>query len=106
LPRPGLMQTLYGNRFHHAHRVASLASTAVGLPLLFAFYRPKSVIKIGYRLDTWLKISDDSGINDILGPRSFRAVKLARPRTLERPLDLATWLESGEHPLFNLVFHG
>ncbi len=121
------MQTLYDNQFHDEHLAGSLASAAAVLPLLFQFYRPRSVpnsvIDIGCGLGAWLKVARDLGVDDILGfdgdtfdrskllidPASFRAVDLAdrfslSERTdlgerlnLARRFDLAISLESAEH---------
>jgi SAM-dependent methyltransferase len=105
------MPKLYDDQFHEEHLAGSLASAAAVLPILFEFYRPKSVIDIGCGLGTWLKVARDLGVHDILGfdgdtfdrskllidPANFRAVDLAERFTLNRRFDLAISLESAEH---------
>ncbi len=103
--------TPYNDDFQEEHLAGSLASAAAVLPILFEYFRPKSVIDIGCGLGAWLKVAGDLGVADILGfdgdsfdlvkllidPGNFKAVDLAERFAVNRRFDLAISLESAEH---------
>lgn len=83
------------------------------LPILFNFFKPKTVLDLGCGIGTWLNVASSLGISQLKGVdgdyvskdllekhlnlNSFLAADLRLPLTLGRRFDLAICLEVGEH---------
>lgn len=103
--------TDYTRSFYEAQQGDSLRSARIVLPLLFAHYRPDSVVDVGCGVGPWLKVCAELGIDDIRGmdgehvplealmiPRqSFRPANLAEKIGKDREFGLAMSLEVAEH---------
>jgi SAM-dependent methyltransferase len=96
----------------------SLASARAVLPILFASFRPASVVDIGCGVGPWLRAAQDLGVEDILGvdgdyvdrnalliePTKFLPVDVERQRLCDiaplaerRRFDLVISVEVAEH---------
>jgi SAM-dependent methyltransferase len=103
--------TDYNAAFYDSQADESLRSARIVLPLLFAWYQPKSVIDIGCGAGTWLHGCQELGVEDFLGidgdyvpaakllipPERFVAADIAQRLPVERSFDLAVSLEVAEH---------
>ncbi|MFH1115728.1 MAG: methyltransferase domain-containing protein [Pseudomonadota bacterium] len=101
----------YDKSFYSHHMDRSYRSASLLLPVLFDYYRPKSVVDIGCGIGTWLKAFQDLGVGDFEGldgdyvdrnlllvePNRIRQVDLALPFSHVRRFDLAVCLEVAEH---------
>ena len=57
----------YDRLFFDQQAEGSLASARVVLPILFEYYKPKSVVDVGCGRGPWLKAAAECGVQDLLG---------------------------------------
>lgn len=101
----------YNREFYDDQEAASLESARVVINLLFARFRPMSVLDVGCGLGTWLRACVERGVGDVTGidgthiartrlhipPERFLARDLSRPLEVGRRFDLVLSLEVAEH---------
>lgn len=106
--------TIYGDLHHGALQTlegANAASARAILQLLFARFRPDSVLDVGCGLGTWLEAAKELGVADIQGiegawldpklaripAERLRTLDLEKPFDLGRRFGLAISIEVAEH---------
>ncbi len=101
----------YDESFYLEQVDGSLASARIVLPMLFAYYKPASVVDVGCGKGTWLRAALECGAKEVLGldgdyvDRSsllipadrFLSCNLAESVPVERRFDLAISVEVAEH---------
>lgn len=106
-----MSDTVYNKDFYKDQQDGSLISAQEVWPVLFQYFKPKSVIDIGCGVGTWLAAIDQLGIKDYLGvdgdyvnenelyiPKErFQSFDLTKSYNPSRKYDLAISLEVGEH---------
>lgn len=102
---------IYNNNFYNIQKSGSFLSAQEIVPFLISTFHPSSVLDIGCGLGTWLKVFQESGIEDIIGidgdyvdkkslfinEKNFISADLTKPISLSRAFDLVVSLEVGEH---------
>src|SRR6516164_9346993 len=106
--------TPYDVPFFDRQVSGSLASARIVLPLLFEYYKPRTVVDVGCGVGPWLKCSLELGVEDVLGidgdyversrllidPAQFQASDLNDRIDVDRRFDLAISVEVAEHLSF------
>jgi hypothetical protein len=102
---------LYQNDFYSTRNLETEISAQKVLTVLFKYFKPTSVVDFGCGVGTWLKVSKDLGIENILGlegewlnknqlvisENSFMYKDLSKPVSLDKMYDMAISLEVAEH---------
>ncbi len=101
----------YGESFYARQREGSLNSAKAILPIVFDFFKPKSVVDFGCGVGTWLATAKQLGVDQCLGLEGawvrtqplaaahldIRDIDLEQTVSLNERFDLAMSLEVAEH---------
>src|SRR5579864_7998681 len=103
--------TPYNASFFDKQVAGSLSSARIVLPLLFEYYKPRSIVDVGCGVGPWLKCSLELGVEEVLGIDGdyvdpsrllidrvqFRGSDLNDRIEVDRRFDLAISVEVAEH---------
>ncbi len=102
---------VYDKQFFDQQAEGSLSSARIVLPILFEYYKPKSVIDVGCERGAWLKAAAECGVQEVLGiegafvdrgtlfidKQNFQACNLLERIKFSKRFDLAISVEVVEH---------
>lgn len=105
------MTSKYNSKFYESRHDHTRYSAKVILSIVQELVHPSSAVDLGCGVGTWLKVLEESGVEDILGIEgswvkdeaivipltNFMKADVARPIQLDRQFDLAISLEVAEH---------
>ncbi len=100
-----------GINYDHSQNRHTLAGPQAAMPILFAGYRPSSLLDVGCGTGTWLKAAIDFGIGDVFGVDGVKTpadklhvasdkiqqLDLTGAWNLEKQYDVVFCLEVAEH---------
>ncbi|MGB0523410.1 MAG: class I SAM-dependent methyltransferase [Flammeovirgaceae bacterium] len=105
------MEKTYSNSFYNNRHSNTIYSAQTVCKLVKDLIEPNSVVDIGCGVGTWLRVFQDSGVEEVFGvegewvdksmaviaQEDFMKTNLENQLTLERKFDLAISLEVAEH---------